>query len=60
MTMTETTLKDTAIATLIQIRDTAALDLAVMPSHKQGSEWARDRIADIAWANRQLERLGAE
>ena len=60
MPTTETTLKDTAITTLLAIRDTAAADLAVMPAHKEGSEWAADRYRDVAWANRQLARLEAE
>lgn len=46
------------IASLLAIRASAAADLAVMPSHKDGSEWARDRYRDIAWCNRQLERMG--
>jgi hypothetical protein len=52
------TLRSQAIATLLSIRDTAAADLAMMPAHKQGSEWARDRVGDVDRANRQLERLG--
>jgi hypothetical protein len=53
-----TTLRSQAIAELLSIRDTAAADLAMMPAAMAGSEWARDRYADVEWANRQLANLG--
>jgi hypothetical protein len=53
-----TTRRDETLATLIEIRRSAAADLACMPSIKEGSEWARDRERDLAWASRKLANLG--
>jgi hypothetical protein len=54
------TLRSQAIAELLAIRDSAAMDLAVMPTAKENSEWARDRYADVDWCNRALARLGVD
>lgn len=52
--------REQTIKQLEDIRDTAAMDLAVMPTFKQGSEWHLDRQRDVDWANRQLARLEAD
>lgn len=57
--MTTTTARDRAIAQLLEIREGAVEDLRTMPLAKIGSEWQSDRVADILYCNRQLERLGA-
>jgi hypothetical protein len=54
------TLRSQAIDTLLAIRASAAAELAVMPTAKQGSEWARDRYQDVQWCNRALARLGVD
>jgi hypothetical protein len=58
MATTPETTRDKTIAELLTIRSSAASDLAMMPAAKEGSEWARDRYNDVAYCNRQLERLG--
>lgn len=55
---TITTGREAQIRQLLEIRRSAAMDLAVMPASKQGSEWATDRERDLAYCNRQLTRLG--
>jgi hypothetical protein len=54
------TLRSQAIAELLAIRDSAAAELATMPSAKQASEWAVDRYQDVQWCNRALSRLGVD
>ena len=39
--------REQSIEQLRKIRETAAMDLAVMPSHKQGTQWAWDRQKDV-------------
>jgi hypothetical protein len=56
--MQTTDARQRSIRTLLQIRESAAQDLATMPGHKDGSEWAQDRYRDIEFCNRQLARLG--
>lgn len=48
------------IAELQQIRATAMADLMTCPPHRLDSEWAADRRHDVTYADRKLERLGAE
>jgi hypothetical protein len=56
--MQTTDARERSIRTLLEIRESAAQDLAIMPSFREGTEWAQDRYNDIAACNRQLARLG--
>jgi hypothetical protein len=40
------------------MRESAVADLNAMPAHLEGSEFARDRIADVEWSNKQLLAMG--
>lgn len=53
------TKRDETIKQLRDILNSAAEDLAIMPGHKQGSEWHLDRQRDVDFARRQLARLEA-
>lgn len=46
------------IARLFAMRLSAYNDLAAGVKRLQDSEWARDRMNDIMYANRELKRLG--
>jgi hypothetical protein len=58
-TLTPMTARDRAIAQLLEIRESAIEDLRTMAAAKAGSEWHRDRIRDIEYCNRQIDRLEA-
>jgi hypothetical protein len=55
---TTTDARERSIRTLLEIRDSAARDIASASISRNGSEWMRDRIKDIDSANHQLARLG--
>jgi hypothetical protein len=50
--------REETIRQLIEIRAYAAMDLATMPSVKQGTDWHLDRQKDVDYCNRTLARLG--
>lgn len=52
--MQTATQREETIRKVLEIRDSACEDLRTMPTAKVGSQWQRDRIRDIEWANRQL------
>jgi hypothetical protein len=45
-----------SIRDVIAARDTALADLRIAPAHQQGSEWARDRMGDVKYANHFIAR----
>lgn len=49
---------NTVIRRLIEFRAELALELATMPSFREGTRWAIDRYRQIERLNRQLSQLG--
>jgi hypothetical protein len=45
-----------SIREAIEQRDTALADLRIAPAHQQGSDWARDRMEDVKYANHHIAR----
>jgi hypothetical protein len=50
--------QEQSIKQLLEIRDSAHADLSAVSVARRTSTWARDRINDILYCNRQLQRLG--
>lgn len=42
---------------ILEIRDSAIADLNAAGPSKRASDWARDRIADVNYANRQIQAI---
>jgi hypothetical protein len=47
------------VQTLIEVRDSAFADLEAGQRRNPDSTWIKDRIKDISYANRTIERLAA-
>lgn len=48
-----------AVRGALHVRDTALADLKAAPA-QHGSEWGADRMADVTWSNRQIEKLARQ
>lgn len=53
------TTREQTIATLERNKAELAADLRAASPAALDSEWGRDRVAELAWVNRQLVRMGA-
>jgi len=48
-----------AVRSALHIRDTALADLQAAPT-KLRTTWGTDRLADVGWANQQVEKLARQ